>query len=130
MGALMHINRPYGGQMPLDTALDPTSNNPVRNYVIANAFKNFVGIELASAPVAVGDTTVSFTNSNIHETSELKLMSENSANKPVFWTGVAFSASVSGGAVDTVTYTFPALTSTQGATTFYLRVINDVYTPS
>lgn len=80
-----------------------------------NNVKAFIGIEIASSQLAVGATSVTFSNANILSTSQLTLYSDNSSNTPIFWNTVSVTNGVS------ATYTFPALTV---ATTFYLQIVN------
>ena len=131
MGAIMHKGKPYGGQMALDTELDATSNNPVRNYAITQAFKNLVGIEIGPVTVQAGLTNqtlripASGTNSAIHTDSEIHLISDNgdgSSNTdtqtydtPVWYIDKTIYEGY-------ITFTLPALAC---VTDFYLRVIND-----
>lgn len=74
---------------------------------------NTVGFETSGVSKVVGDTSVKFTDSRIKTTSELELLSENSTNTPIFYTGAPVVTNGS------ATYTFNALTV---ATTFYLKV--------
>ena len=106
----------------IDTALSTASTNAVQNKVVkaeAVAIRKLSGIEIASSQLAVGATSVTFSNAAIKSTSQLTLYSDNSSNTPIFWTGVTVNNGVS------AVYTFPALTV---ATTFYLQIINDFQT--
>ncbi len=129
MGAIMHKGKHYGGQMALDTELDATSNNPVRNYAITNALKNIVGVEIGPVTVQAQGTSLripaSGTHSAIHTTSEIHLKSDNGAGSsnadsqyydtPIWYTSKTIYEGY-------ITFELPALPV---ITDFYLQVIND-----